>query len=88
MIGAFERYYGQSFADKDWRKETSVWAAAWQSAVLSEKAEAARLRGEQVNQQLLWLLSRYVQQDLQQGMTDNNLYREAAHAIAAAEGKL
>ena len=33
MIGAFERYYGQSFADKDWRNEASVWAAAWKAAL-------------------------------------------------------
>jgi len=33
MIGAFERYYGQSFADKDWREESAVWAAAWKAAL-------------------------------------------------------
>lgn len=32
MISAFESHYGQSFADKDWRNEASVWAAAWKSA--------------------------------------------------------
>ena len=31
MIVAFERYYGQSFADKDWRDEAAVWAAAWKA---------------------------------------------------------
>ncbi|WP_019573301.1 hypothetical protein [Curvibacter lanceolatus] len=34
MITSFERYYSQSFADKDWRKEASVWAAAWKAAML------------------------------------------------------
>ena len=33
MIGAFESHYGQSFADKDWRNEASVWAAAWKAAL-------------------------------------------------------
>lgn len=35
MISAFERYYSQSFADKAWRNEASVWAAAWKSALLA-----------------------------------------------------
>lgn len=33
MIEAFEAHYAQSFTDKDWRKETGVWAAAWKAAV-------------------------------------------------------
>lgn len=33
MIGAFERYYSQSFSDKEWRSEASVWAAAWKAAL-------------------------------------------------------
>lgn len=32
MIEAFEQHYSQSFADRDWRNETSVWAAAWKAA--------------------------------------------------------
>ena len=32
MIEAFEAHYAQSFADRDWRKETGVWAAAWKAA--------------------------------------------------------
>lgn len=35
MISAFERYYAQSFTDKDWRREASVWAAAWKQAMLA-----------------------------------------------------
>lgn len=35
MISAFERYYSQSFADKAWRNEASVWAAAWKAALLA-----------------------------------------------------
>lgn len=38
MISAFERYYSQSFADKDWRVEASVWAAAWKAALLHHPA--------------------------------------------------
>jgi len=33
MIEAFEAHYGQTFTDKDWRNETSIWAAAWGYAV-------------------------------------------------------
>lgn len=44
MISAFESYYSQSFADKDWRNEAAVWAAAWKAAKSSntapQKAEA------------------------------------------------
>jgi hypothetical protein len=32
MIEAFEAYYSQSFVDKDWRAEASVWAASWGAA--------------------------------------------------------
>ena len=32
MMAAFESYYGQSWFDKSYRDETSVWAAAWKSA--------------------------------------------------------
>ena len=38
MISAFERYYSQSFTDKDWRNEASVWAAAWKQALLTAAA--------------------------------------------------
>jgi hypothetical protein len=37
MIKAFESHYGQSFADKDWRNEASVWAAAWKAAEISRR---------------------------------------------------
>ena len=40
MATAFETHYGQSWTDKDWRTETSVWAAAWKAA-LSKNANAA-----------------------------------------------
>lgn len=50
MIEAFEIYYGQSFTDKDWRKETSVWAAAWRAAVstapLAQTGEVVAMRGD------------------------------------------
>lgn len=32
MIAAFEIRYGQSWTNKDWRNETSTWAAAWAAA--------------------------------------------------------
>ncbi len=31
MIEAFEAHYGQSFTDRDWRNESSIWAAAWKA---------------------------------------------------------
>ena len=39
MIAAFESHYGQSFADKDWRDEASVWAAAWKAAKAHSAAQ-------------------------------------------------
>jgi len=42
---------------------------------------------EPVNQQLLEALKRYVMQDETHDMTNNNLYKSAIDAIAAAEGK-
>lgn len=47
MIEAFELHYGQSFTDKDWRAETSVWAAAWKSAK-STTQEPKQEQGEPV----------------------------------------
>lgn len=41
MIEAFEAHYAQSFADRDWRNETGVWAAAWKAA----KAHTASTSG-------------------------------------------
>ena len=32
MMTAFENYYGQSWFDRDWRAESSTWAAAWKAA--------------------------------------------------------
>lgn len=32
MREAFEIHYGQSFVDRDWFNESSVWAAAWKAA--------------------------------------------------------
>lgn len=32
MARAFEAHFGQSWLDKDWRNEQSVWAAAWRKA--------------------------------------------------------
>jgi hypothetical protein len=40
MIEAFESHYNQSFTDKDWRSETSVWAAAWKAAKLTAQPAA------------------------------------------------
>ena len=39
MIAAFESHYGQSFADKDWRNEASVWAQAWQAAIRAQTVQ-------------------------------------------------
>ena len=33
MIAAFEQQFGQSWTDRDWRNETSVWACAWRAAL-------------------------------------------------------
>jgi len=33
MREAFESHFGQSWTDRDWRSETSVWAAAWKAAI-------------------------------------------------------
>jgi len=32
MSEAFEAHFGQSFEDRDWRIEASVWAASWKAA--------------------------------------------------------
>lgn len=39
MMSAFERYYGQSWFDKSYRNETSIWAAAWKSAKQNVEVE-------------------------------------------------
>lgn len=37
MATAFENYYSQKWADPEWHKETSVWAAAWKQAISSKE---------------------------------------------------
>lgn len=37
MSEAFERHFSQSFIDRDWRRESQVWAAAWKSATSAER---------------------------------------------------
>ena len=54
MIAAFERYYTQSFADKDWRNEASVWAAAWKKAK-AEPTEALDAEMVKKAQRYDWL---------------------------------
>lgn len=41
MIQAFERHYGQSFKDKAWRNEASVWAQAWSAATRTTNPQAS-----------------------------------------------
>ena len=43
MIGAFEAHYGQSFKDKDWRNEASVWAQAWSAATRAALLQSTAL---------------------------------------------
>ena len=33
MIEAFEKHYGQSWVDREWRDEARTWAAAWKAAI-------------------------------------------------------
>jgi len=33
MAAAFEKHFGQSWTDPDWRSEVSTWAAAWKAAL-------------------------------------------------------
>lgn len=42
MRRAFEIEYGQSWADPDWRKETSIWASAWHKATASAQLAAVQ----------------------------------------------
>jgi len=51
MIEAFELHYGQSFTDKDWREETSVWAAAWKAAKATKPKQE---QGEPVANASTW----------------------------------
>ncbi len=37
MQEAFEAHYGQSFTDRAWRVQASVWAAAWKASKLYEE---------------------------------------------------
>jgi hypothetical protein len=53
MIRAFESYYGQSFADKEWRTEASVWAAAWGKARTEEQPASDWMAYEGAREDLL-----------------------------------
>lgn len=39
MAAAFERHFGQSWTDRDWRGEASTWAAAWKAAIMNRSAQ-------------------------------------------------
>jgi len=48
MREAFEIHYGQSFVDRDWRRESSVWAAAWKAAKAHDTKE------QQTQEPVVW----------------------------------
>lgn len=37
MISAFEQQFGQTWTDREWRSETSVWACAWRAALSTQR---------------------------------------------------
>lgn len=43
MAAAFERHFGQSWTDRDWRGEASTWAAAWKAASDADREHCAKL---------------------------------------------
>ena len=53
MIAAFENHYGQSFADKNWRREASVWAQAWHAATRANVASPAAQRVPLTDEQIV-----------------------------------
>ena len=38
MIAAFEQQFGQTWTDRDWRQEASIWSAAWRAALTQRSA--------------------------------------------------
>lgn len=59
MRATFERHTGNGWFDKDWHRETGIWAAAWSAALASAAvAGEAQRRGnflpEHVTQQMIW----------------------------------
>ena len=42
MIEAFEKHYGQSWTDREWRDEARTWAAAWKAAVRHADVQSTR----------------------------------------------
>jgi hypothetical protein len=49
MAQAFEKHFGQSWCDRDWRGETTTWAAAWKTAVDSSHMSQSLNIDEVVN---------------------------------------
>ena len=44
MIEAFEKHYGQSWADREWRDEARTWAAAWKAAIRHAETKPSKGR--------------------------------------------
>lgn len=42
MAAAFELHFGQSWTDRDWRNEASVWAAAWKASLQLQENDMSR----------------------------------------------
>jgi len=53
MAKAFEEHFGQSWVDKDWRNEQSVWAAAWRKAWDAHAHQSAQRASQEQAQQPL-----------------------------------
>ena len=79
MIDAFERHYAQSFKDKDWRNEASVWAQAWKAALQSAQPVAQPLTLEQI-------LDIVKKLDETPDMSHVDVLKTFARAIEAAHG--
>ena len=45
MIEAFEKHYGQSWTDREWRDEARTWAAAWKAAVRHADGQSTKSVG-------------------------------------------
>ena len=48
MMSAFERYYGQSWFEKNYRSETAIWAAAWKASKMPVGRYRLLELGEQI----------------------------------------
>lgn len=92
MRGAFERHTGNAWFDKDWKRDTALWAACWRAALAAQasgedREDTARMDALEAmgSVDLVWLSSDEVELNADRHYAVGSSIRAAIDAARAAE---